>query len=138
MVDITAARRDVDDARSLAGHNVSSSARITATVDHSVTRLAAAVFEFLINRVAAGLLLNGEVVEGTVVFPADHLGTFDRADFFEAAVLFEYLSQRLQLRNVLRPLPLRTPESFFEFFRQAFEVQVLFGEVVNRSVAFGF
>ena len=82
--------------------------------------------------------MNRQVVERTVIFPADHLGTFDRADFLEAAVLFENLSQRLQLGNVLRPLPFRAPEAFFELTFQSFEVEVVFREVVNRSVSFGF
>ena len=103
-----------------------------------MARLAAAVFEFLVDRKTTGLLLNRQVVERAVVFPTDHLSTFDCADLFESAVLFENLSQRLQLRNVLRPLPFRSSESFFELSFQPFEVEVVFREVVDRAVTFGF
>ena len=95
---------------------------------------AAAITEVFVFRESTGLLLSWQVVEWAVVFPADHLGTFDRVEFLEAAVLFEDLGECFQLRRAFRPLPFGPAEAFFEFPREAFEVEVFFRKIVNGVV----
>ena len=135
VVDVAAAGSDVDDAGSLAGDDMSSSARVTSAVDYAVTSRAATVAEVFVFRETTGLLLRRQVVERTVVFPPDHLGTFDRVEFLEAAILFEDLGECFQLGSAFGPLPFRSAKTLFEFPLKAFEVEVLFREVVNGVVS---
>src|SRR5690606_28455002 len=83
----------------------------------------------------AGLLLRGEIIERAAIAPADHLGAFERAEDFVAALLLEDLRVRLELGHVLGPFPLGPAEAFFGLLVEPFELEVVLREVVDRPVA---
>ena len=144
IVDVAAARGDVDHAGSFTGDNDGTAFGVTAAVDDTMT-LSSAGGNLAIGRnlpedgrVTAGCLLSGQLIERTLVLQADQFASLDHTFKRIPALLFEDLAQRFQFGDVAGPLPFLPAETFAEFGRQTDVFQILFGQMVDGAIIGGF
>ena len=135
MVDVTAARRDMNDSGPFTGNDIRIPFEIAAAVDYTMTRDPAFLFNPRIKRHTSRSRLRRQIVERAGIFPADHLGSLDRPFDLVTSDFLEQLPDRFQFGHAGRPVPFGPSKPLFELFGEPRKFQIILGEIIDRTVS---